>query len=691
MQQQQQHERQEPPYNNNNNNPTQTAIVAGARENANQRIVDVDSTYLREWKRFQMWVTEKRARNLLPPGEKYLTRDSVDLYFTEYVAHLTVVPKTAQRIRPALQFYANQLEYVGQDFTVSSKFVNEGIATQVHSYISSAVSSNTDPHKNLPCNMLTTKEHLRALDYIFTNNVSNWQSLYMSWTLGNNSFIRCDTYLKLCFPNLCYNTTHGPRIGDHNLPMLTIILNAEQVKEGKIRRKKRITGNWRHKHYLMCGTGAVALSLFTKLYYDHNKLNFYKGRAENTKPSWWKLKLGFEQWKNTRIASTAYGTLLDVCGINWGKIVHMRSAGIEHASAVGELDASAVSTLSKHQKSNLDKVYMTELFPPVLRVMAGFSTNEYQHKTNSNFYHVPRTLLHLPWSDQEVTKFIFPQIDIWHLQFNSPEGDKSEAARNFLFGVLPFLAKVVVQDGIYWLKEYPKHEISRLILEAMPENYERWCREMREKIAVDEKNNNDVLASTLNEGAKAALLAVKDTVKNEMQQLQTKIEAVDDKLGRIERNITLLNEVCQNRPTPTEIPRAVQVPPAPPVQQTRRFISDALRNTPKVPVFPPQLPKSMVEMLNEYKIMELSKWETCKMTAWPSRVKQAFCRRKYIHNLMKGRAMALHHGTFEQRLIRCAGNLDTERENQGMSVFNFINYLKSIDPTVKSRKRKTIT
>ena len=91
----------------------------------------------------------------------------------------------------------------------------------------------------------------------------------------------------------------------------------------------------------------------------------------------------------------------------------MRAAGIEHASAVGGLDAAAVSTLSKHQKLSLDKVYMTKLFPPILCVMAGFSSNDSISSTNSTIYHIPCTLITLPWSDNEICKFIFPRIEIW--------------------------------------------------------------------------------------------------------------------------------------------------------------------------------------------------------------------------------------------------------------------------------------
>ena len=77
------------------------------------------------------------------------------------------------------------------------------------------------------------------------------------------------------------------------------------------------------------------------------------------------------QWKDTRLSGTAYGRLLKDCDITWGKIINMRSAGIEFASSQGELDGGAVSTMSKNQTNKLEKSYLTELHPPVLRVMSG--------------------------------------------------------------------------------------------------------------------------------------------------------------------------------------------------------------------------------------------------------------------------------------------------------------------------------
>ena len=137
---------------------------------------------------------------------------------------------------------------------------------------------------------------------------------------------------------------------------------------------------------------------------------------------WWNIKIG-KDWKDTKVAGTTYQRLLDQCHINLGKVIHMRSAAIEYASSIGELDQAAVSTMSKHQQSQLDKVYMTELYGPLLRVMSGF-------KVDGN-YHVPRTFIDLPWPITFLLPRLFPTFTIWQNQFRSPSGDHSKAASNF--------------------------------------------------------------------------------------------------------------------------------------------------------------------------------------------------------------------------------------------------------------------
>jgi hypothetical protein len=49
-------------------------------------------------------------------------------------------------------------------------------------------------------------------------------------------------------------------------------------------------------------------------------------------------------------------------------------------------------------------------------------------------------------------------------EHQSEKGDKSLAAKKFLFHVLPFFAETALSSGIYFVKEYPKHPFSLILL-----------------------------------------------------------------------------------------------------------------------------------------------------------------------------------------------------------------------------------
>jgi hypothetical protein len=79
--------------------PAAAAILAASRTNASTcGTTGVDSTYKREWKKFIAFVNDKVNDKILEPNLKYLTQESVDLYFLEKVLKLTVQQKTAAQI-----------------------------------------------------------------------------------------------------------------------------------------------------------------------------------------------------------------------------------------------------------------------------------------------------------------------------------------------------------------------------------------------------------------------------------------------------------------------------------------------------------------------------------------------------------------------------------------------------------------
>jgi hypothetical protein len=69
--------------------------------------------------------------------------------------------------------------------------------------------------------------------------------------------------------------------------------------------------------------------------------------------------------------------------ISWSKNLHLHKGGIDKTGPAS-ISEEAVSTMSKHSKEKI-KRYMPELNSEIMKVLAGFQTNEE--------YYVPRCLL----------------------------------------------------------------------------------------------------------------------------------------------------------------------------------------------------------------------------------------------------------------------------------------------------------
>ena len=110
-----------------------------------------DSTYMYVFKKYKEFVIKKRNEGVLEKNGKFITRDGVDLYFSQVVAHKTVMPDTAKRIKPALKYYENRVEYTGcNKFDVNSDSVVAALGMQSLSYMEYAKKQINDPHANLP-------------------------------------------------------------------------------------------------------------------------------------------------------------------------------------------------------------------------------------------------------------------------------------------------------------------------------------------------------------------------------------------------------------------------------------------------------------------------------------------------------------------------------------------------------------
>jgi hypothetical protein len=85
------------------------------------------------------------------------------------------------------------------------------------------------------------------------------------------------------------------------------------------------------------------------------------------------------------------------------------------------------------------------------------------HRKGDKTYFVPRTQLPLQYSVEWYCAKLLPNLQEWRRQASSRQGDKSTCCRKFLNEILPFFVEVLVQDGIYLIRDFPNHPVSQLL------------------------------------------------------------------------------------------------------------------------------------------------------------------------------------------------------------------------------------
>ena len=180
--------------------------TATARSVAEQQ--QCDKTYTHAWKSFTSFVDSKRSTYELPPGDIYLTRINVDLFFLEVVANKTCSPSSCCRFVSGLQWFSTHKEHVealgAEPFNVVSTVVTSALQDQKRKYQSlhgkreqknlsihptDDISPLPDPYVHLKTNVVTPEHTEMAMKWA-VKNLPDWGSPSICWTWGISSFIR---------------------------------------------------------------------------------------------------------------------------------------------------------------------------------------------------------------------------------------------------------------------------------------------------------------------------------------------------------------------------------------------------------------------------------------------------------------------------------------------------------------------
>ena len=156
-------------------------------------------------------------------------------------------------------------------------------------------------------------------------------------------------------------------------------------------------------------------------------------------------------------------------GIDSCKVTHQRTTAIQHAGLEG-LGPTQINYFTHHMLEKQHSAYAAVTDRDTCKVMAGFRLQD--------SYFVPCGDLPLPHPLHFYTNRLLPRLHLWRRQSTHRHGDKSSCCRNWLQGLLPWFVRVLVQDGIYFIRDYPEHELSNFLRNNIA-GYERWALQAR--------------------------------------------------------------------------------------------------------------------------------------------------------------------------------------------------------------------
>lgn len=466
----------------------------------------VTHKYCSEIHSYQSWVdTEQRKTR----DGLYLTRRNVDDYFQKIVVweRYNVNNDTASGIASALQVFANNHEFrYDRDSMPSPKpkiFKVRDTAKGADCPVAQALwqrqvnhvryeieNTTSDPHHNLPTSTVSFEKQKEVSQTLLEKNSDlhrSWLQFLLTWNVAYATYMRMEALKQVRICDLCVSprafARQGPNSNCLGLIIQKFIGKGRDTVSNPIQRartKQQKTGNtaaetsarsnepikksgkricfmWRHKDVECCGTASIAMQLFSKLHDPPQGFHFQQEGDNPHERPWFNFML-LDSWAtqnrgkkedSRKTVDYAYRKVLkEHCGLDANHLTHLRSSAIEQASTYG-LDCMRISTQSKHMMDKINRFYMAESTPEVMKMMSGF-----RHAEDGEYF-VPRSHLEIPFQHQnEFVKHIFPAYPDWIDQYRSCK-QKSKASLNFLFEVIPFLARTLIQDAPFLMKKFP--------------------------------------------------------------------------------------------------------------------------------------------------------------------------------------------------------------------------------------------
>ena len=276
---------------------------------------------------------------------------------------------------------------------------------------------------------------------------------------------------------------------------------------------------------------------------------------------------------------------------------------------------------------------------------------------------------------------LFPKYQTWMAQVDSDNGDKSEAAKDFLRSTIPFFAHVILQDRIYWVRHFLHNTVSLVLKEKFP-NYEGWAMNARVAFAEREQAAEVTEIDSLNAASQAAFA-----------NMTRRVEGIDITIQN--NHEALMRQILASNRRP--LPQVIKLPGqqfylqgVPQIRHNPRLlelpnVNVALQNNPKTPAIPARMATTCVQLLLQHEESGgLASFDNARKQHWPDKTR-AFSKRQYLYKriLLRARRSPATQEESERKVVS-ACHLDTERG--GLTMPKFLEFLNEQDKNMQHRQ-----
>jgi hypothetical protein len=365
--------------------------------------------------------------------------------------------------------------------------------------------------------------------------------------------------------------------------------------------------------------------------------------------------------------ANAYKLIYRQAGVRSVKVTHDRTVAIQNMAC---LTPFKISSFTKHIVDNkLTAAYQAEVDHVACTVQSGFRPGEEWFVPEAN----------IVISDEQFRaweKHFLPNIEEWRQQIRSRGGDKSNCAKNFLNETIPFLVEVVVQCGVYFILDFPTHEMAQRLL-LFP-GYEVWAQQKRVECALLASTRVETVMRKTEAATRGSYEQVNqrlDQVVALMSELVQQNKDLRDDISRLRQNNDhhrhhhepqQPQQPQQQHQQPQQQPQQQQQQPQQqPARAPPRAAPIPLRDAdrPRIPIVSRKLPVSLEAIRREWNDNKLSSFihTPNATTLWrdsdgKNTIYQAWKKRVDIISTIEDRARE-HNVSFDDMLQR----LETER------------------------------